>query len=445
MYSQMVSEKLRGFGVSVGDRIRVAGKEGILMPKPETGDPDCIVMKLDNGYNIGLNYEEGIVIEKLEGRVELEKPEPREVKFDEKKPVVAIIMTGGTIASRVDYRTGGVVPAFSASDLVSAVPELAQIAQIRCKALMNVFSENIRPEHYKYMAGAVAEEISGGADGIVILHGTDTMHYTAAALSFILRGLPVPVVLVGAQRSSDRGSSDAAMNLLCGVSFAANADYSGVAVCMHGTLDDKFCHIHSGTRVRKMHTSRRDAFKSIDAKPIATVSYEDWKIEFSGEHAPRGDGELHPASGLETKVGLLKAYPGMTHEQIAFFRQNGYRGLVVEGTGLGHLPAKGDENSRENDLVFEELGKLIESGCLVVMTSQCIYGTVSMNVYSTGRDLQKKGVLSGEGMLPEVAYVKLMWLIGNYGPEKAKAMVAENIAGEILERRAVSADFEKGE
>ncbi|MFH0817757.1 MAG: Glu-tRNA(Gln) amidotransferase subunit GatD, partial [Candidatus Micrarchaeota archaeon] len=361
---------------------------------------------------------------------------------DEKKPVVAILSTGGTIASRVDYRTGGVVPAFSAEDLARAVPELAKIAFIRGKSIMNLLSENIRPEHYKYMAGAIANEIAEGATGVVILHGTDTMHYTSAVLSFMLKDLSVPVVLVGAQRSSDRGSSDAAMNLICGVTFAANADYSGVVICMHGALDDKFCHVHQGTRVRKMHTSRRDAFKSIDAKPIATVEYDSGKIEFACEQPKRGNLELEVASALEQKVGLLKSYPGMTHKQIKLFRENGYRGLVIEGTGLGHLPAKGDENSKENDLIFDEVKKLCESGCIVVMTSQCIYGDVNMNVYSAGRDLLKAGVVAGRGMLPETAYAKLMWLLGNFELEKAKEMIAQNINGEIVERREVNADFE---
>ena len=436
---------MKGFGITVGNRIRVSGKEGSLMPKPETGDPDCIVIKLDNGYNVGIHYEEGMAIEKLEGRVELEKLAQKEIKFDDRKPVVAILSTGGTIASRVDYRTGGVIPAFSAADLVSAVPELANIANIKGKSVMNVFSENIRPEHYKYMAGAVASEIAEGAAGVVILHGTDTMHYTSSMLSFMLRDLPVPVVILGAQRSSDRGSSDAAMNLICGVNFAAHADYSGVVVCMHGTLDDKFCHIHSGTRVRKMHTSRRDAFKSIDMKPIARVDYEGGKIDFIGEHPKRGHLELSVASGLESKVGLLKVYPGMRLEQVALFREKGYNGLVIEGTGLGHMPMKGDESSDENDRIFNEIRGLAESGCLVVMTSQCIYGNVNMNVYGPGRDLQKAGVISGQGMLPEVAYTKLMWLLGNYEKEKAKAMVSQNVAGEIVERREVAPDFEKGE
>ncbi|MFH1470538.1 MAG: Glu-tRNA(Gln) amidotransferase subunit GatD [Candidatus Micrarchaeota archaeon] len=443
MYSQKVSEKLRGFGVLVGDRIKLAGREGILMPKPEAGDPECIVVKLDSGYNIGIMYEEGMSVEKLEGRAELEKPAPTEVKFDEDKPLVSILMTGGTIAARVDYRTGGVVPAFTASDVVSAVPELARFAKLRCKSVMNVFSENIRPEHYKYLAGAIASEISDGAKGIVILHGTDTMHYTSAMLSFMLGKLPVPVVLVGAQRSSDRGSSDAAMNLICGVNFAANADCSGVYVCMHGGLDDKDCHVHLGTRVRKMHTSRRDAFKSIDIKPVAKVNFESGEIVFAGSLPPKGGDPVDVASALEEKVAMLKIYPGISHEQVSLFRENGFKGVVLEGTGLGHMPCKGDgENGGENELVFKEVKALCESGCVVVMTSQCIYGDVNLNVYSTGRDLEGTGVISGHGMLPETAYVKLMWLLGNVGAEKTRELMTKNIAGEIVERREISADFE---
>ncbi len=442
MYSKKVEEKFRGFGVSVGDRIRIGDKEGILMPKSEAGDPDCVVIKLDNGYNIGIEYA-GQGMEKLEGAPKSEKFQATDVKPDPGKKTVAILSTGGTIAARVDYRTGGVISAFSANDLVSVMPELAELANIRGKGIMKIWSGDMRPEHYKLMAGAIAQEIADGADGVVLLQGTDTMHYTSAMLSFMLRDLPVPVVVLGAQRSSDRGSSDAAMNLICGVNFAANADYSGVVVCMHGTLDDKLCHVHGGTRVRKMHTSRRDSFRSIDQKPVATVDYESRDIEFLGGHPARKKVGPDVASAIDTKVGILKVYPGITREHVAFFRERGYHGLVVEGTGLGHMSIDHvDELTKENAEIADELKKLLDSGCIVVMASQCPYGNVNMNVYSYGRDLLKMGVISGNGMLPEVAYMKLMWLLGNFGPERAKEMISENIAGEIVERREIGGDFE---
>ncbi len=442
MYADNVAEKLNSLGIEPGDRIRVGDKEGMLMPRSEGKNNDHLVLKMDNGYNMGVGYKEDVKIEKIGEKTELEKFPSKEVGFRKDKPVVAVLSTGGTVASRVDYRTGGVVPAFSASDLVSAVPELSEIANIKGSAIMNILSGNIRPEHYKLMAGAILKEIEEGAQGVVILHGTDTLHYTAAALSFMLKGLSVPVVLMGAQRSSDRGSSDASMNLICSVNFAANADYSGVVVCMHGTLDDKNCHVHVGTRVRKMHTSRRDAFKSIDVEPVAVVDYSMGKIEFSGEHTKRGIGRFEMASALENKVALIKIYPGMDAGQLAFFRENEYKGIVLEGTGLGHMPINDDENSSGNAALADEISKLLETGCVIVMTSQCIYGDTNMNVYSYGRDLLKKGVISGKGILPEVALVKLKWLIGNYGSEKAKEMVGENMAGEIVSRREIKVDFE---
>ncbi|MFH1448309.1 MAG: Glu-tRNA(Gln) amidotransferase subunit GatD [Candidatus Micrarchaeota archaeon] len=444
MYSKNIDDCLKRLGIGVGDRIRVGKDEGILMPRPEAGDGGCIVLKLDSGYNVGIVYGGDLKVERLGGKVELENFPSKEIGFSGKKPMVAVLSTGGTVTSRIDYRTGGVIPAFSAKDLVSTIPELAEVADVRGSAIMNVLSGNMRPEHYKLMAGAVSKEIEDGASGVVILHGTDTMHYTAAALSFMLQNLSVPVVLVGAQRSSDRGSSDAAMNLICGVNFAANADYSGVVVCMHGSLEDKVCQVHKGTRVRKMHTSRRDAFKSIDVKPVASVDYTNGKVEFSGEHPKRRNEKLEVASALEEKVGLLKIFPGMAPEYIRIFVDGKYRGVVLEGTGLGHMPTADDENSDGNKQLAEELSKLINSGCIVVMTSQCIYGDINMNVYGYGRDLQKNGVIPGGGMLPEVAYVKLKWLIGNYGPEKAKELISSDLAGEIVERREVVADFERG-
>lgn len=331
------------------------------------------------------------------------------------KPKISIIATGGTIASRVDYRTGAVTPITTAEDLLTAIPELKEIAEIKARTALSIFSENMQFEHYKKIAKAVAKEKS---DGTIITHGTDTMHYTSAALSFMLQNLPTPAVLVGAQRSSDRGSSDAALNLICAALFA-KSDAAGVFVCMHENESDKTCLAHSGIAVRKMHTSRRDAFKSINRNPIARIDYENRRVNFLEKVQKRDENKktkLFPK--MEEKVALVKTHPNINPDIIRFFMDKKYKGIILEGTGLGHVP--------------ETLTPILKDACekmVVCMASQCIFGRVNMNVYSTGRDLLAAGVIPCE-MLPEVAFIKLAWLLGNF-PKKARELLGKNLVGEI--------------
>ncbi len=416
--------------IRVGDYIRIVkvykGEEtvyeGRVMSPYELSEGETLTIKLDNGYNVG------ILIDSIK-RVELiERPGiPETISFQEvfpKKqglPNVTILGTGGTIASRIDYKTGAVHPAFTAEELAKAVPEIFEIANITPKLLMNILSEDMKPEYWARVAREVADALNSGEDGVVIAHGTDTLAYTAAALSFMLRNLSKPVVLVGAQRSSDRPSSDAAMNLTCSVRMAT-ADFGGVTVVMHGETGDTYCLAHRGTKVRKMHTSRRDAFRSINDVPIAKV-WPEGKVEFLGEdHKKRGKSEVVVDDRMETKVALVKAFPGMSPGIIDFLVDEGYKGLVIEGTGLGHVPT----------YVIDTLKRATEEGVTVCMTSQCIYGRVNLNVYSTGRRLLKAGVVPCEDMLPETAYVKLMWVLGHTNDlDEAREMMLTNYAGEI--------------
>ncbi|MFH1285199.1 MAG: Glu-tRNA(Gln) amidotransferase subunit GatD [Candidatus Micrarchaeota archaeon] len=445
-YSKEIEELLKKLKIKVGDSIKVARGstvyEGLLMPRIEAGDVNCLVVKLDSGYNVGIEFSRETKVEKQKGKkVEEEKFAVKKLEIDPKKPTIAVLATGGTIVSRVDYKTGGAFPAFSADDLASAIPELAGIANLRGKLIRNMLSEDMVFEHYSLIAREIEKEIKKGADGIIVLHGTDTMHFTSAALSFMLRELPVPVILVGAQRSSDRGSSDAAMNLICATHFIANSDFAEVAVCMHGSESDDYCVVLPGTKVRKMHTSRRDAFRAINTLPWARIDYASRKIEFLRSSYAKKDKKkkLKVLDKTEKKVGLLKTYPGIDSAMFEFFLKENYKGLVIEGTGLGHAPVTElDEFTKENARNLAILRKLVEKGCVVVMTSQCVYGRVNMNVYANGREILRAGVISGEDMLPEVAYLKLKWLLGNYAGEKAKEMVSQNIAGEISEKRESS-------
>ncbi len=427
MYAKEITEILEKKKINVGDKVRVkkGGKiyEGILMPRTFY-NPDILVLKLSNGYNIGIKWKSDIEIEKLESVEKKPCDEEVETVYDQAKPLLSVLLTGGTIASRVDYRTGGVKPAMKASELIEAVPEILEIANIEAKTVMQVYSESMNFEHYEKMANEIAKEIKSGNDGIIVAHGTDTMHYSAAAMSFALQDLPLPVVFVGSQRSSDRGSSDAAVNLISSCIFAANSNSAGVFVCMHETMSDDACAVHLGTRVRKLHTSRRDAFKSVNAKPVARVLWRERKIEWIckewvKERDERRELKIYP--NFEKKVALLKLHPGFNPELINFLLEKGYKGIVLEGTGLGHAP----------DYCFEAIKRACEQA-VVCMTSQCIFGRVNMNVYYPGRDLLKAGVIPCE-MLPEVAFIKLAWALGNFG-EEARKIMQKNIAGEIVER-----------
>ncbi len=376
------------------------------------------IIKLDSGYNIGASAE------KIEW-VGHAAPQPPAgagvVTQNPDLPGVSIISTGGTIASRVDYRTGGVTSHLSASDILRMIPELGDIACYRARQASNILSENMHPGIWQDLARAIYDEIQGGAGGVIVTHGTDTMACSAAAVRFMVK-TPVPVVFVGSQRSADRPSSDAAMNLLCSAAVATG-DLGEVAVVMHATTSDDRCAIHRATRVRKMHTSRRDAFQSMGLAPLGYVDYPSLAVNLSDEAVRRGteEPELHDA--LEERCGLIQFYPGMSPSVLDTFA--GYKGLVLSGTGLGHVSIDWIPTLRD----------MIEEGTTVVMTSQCLHGRVCDRVYETGRDLLSIGVVEGEDMLPEVALVKLMWVLGNESdPERVGEIMQTDLAGEIQRR-----------
>jgi glutamyl-tRNA(Gln) amidotransferase subunit D len=330
----------------------------------------------------------------------------------------------------VDYRTGAVKPALSAEDLYSVVPELADIAHVEAIILFTLFSENIGPQQWTKIAQLVAEQVRKGANGVVIAHGTDTLGYTAAALSFALRDLPIPVVLVGSQRSSDRPSSDAASNLVAATQVAGQAPFAEVVVAMHDWISDERVAVHRGTKVRKCHTSRRDAFRSVNAQPIAYYDLIQRKLELTDEpYKPRQSSQnLTLKDQFDPNVTLVKFHPGISAGIIDWATATGFKGLILEGSGLGHV----------GDTLFESLKRAVDAGMVVGMCSQCIWGRVHMNVYSTGMDLLRIGVLPLGDMLAETALAKMMWAFGQEkDPEKVKKIMTTDIANELNGRRAL--------
>jgi len=420
---------LKKAGAEIGDIIRITKNgetyEGILIPRSEYGDEKHIIIKLKSGYNIGVRIDPTTHVEKVGLGVKPTFTPPPLPKQKSSLPKVAIVSTGGTIASRVDYRTGGVRPALTASDLYSVVPELSEIAIVDTEILFSLYSENITAKHWSETAKNVAKHIEKGADGVVVAHGTDTLGYTAAALSFALQDLPVPVIMVASQRSADRPSSDAATNLIGAVKAAARAPFAEVVVAMHETVSDKSIIFHRGTKVRKCHTSRRDTFRSINATPIARMENDEIKIlvEDYKERNPSRKLVLKP--NFDEKVALVKFHPSLNPQVFEWYIDKGYKGIVLEGTGLGHV----------GNYCFSAIRTAVENDVIVAMTSQCIWGRLGMNVYDQGRDLLAMGVVPLEDMLPETALVKLMWIFGQTtNIKEAKKLLIENIAHEISPR-----------
>jgi glutamyl-tRNA(Gln) amidotransferase subunit D len=433
-YWGFVRKKLETAKVRIWSEIEVITPEatyrGILLPRSDMGDDKHLVLKLDTGYNIGVRVTEDTKIKELGYKPGLYAIPEIQVEFDPKKPNVSLIGTGGTVASRLDYRTGAVIPAFTPQELFSAVPELAEICNLKTKPLFEIFSEDMTPNNWIKIAETVAEEINSGADGVIIPHGTDTMHFTSSALSFMLKDLPVPVVLVGSQRSSDRPSSDAAINLISAARVAAFSDIAEVVVCMHGSSSDEYNLIHRGTRVRKMHTSRRDAFRTIADIPIGLVKDNEIKIIRNDYRKRVKKGEVKLDTQLDPRVALIYTYPGMDGDIIHKLIDLKYHGIVLAGTGLGHCPKT----------IIEPLKRAVEEDIPVAMTSQCLFGFVGMNVYERGRDLLKIGVIPCKNMLPETAYVKLIYVLGHTkNMKEIYEQMTTNLCGEITDREPYSA------
>ncbi|MDE1829207.1 MAG: Glu-tRNA(Gln) amidotransferase subunit GatD [Thaumarchaeota archaeon] len=414
-------EFLKKNQIEVGSLVKVrtdSTYSGILMPRYEHSDDRHIVLKLKNGYNIGLEIEKISQIE-IESQPSIEKESTIQPQTDPKLPKILLISTGGTIASRIDYRTGGVTPALTAAELNASVPELSKIANIDTEVLFSEYSENLLPEHWIKIAEKLDLYSRSEYKGIIVAHGTDTMHYTSAALSFSLAGFPKPVALVGSQRSSDRPSSDAAQNLISATKFLVKTDTSGFFVVMHNSASDDEVACHWGTRVRKNHTSKRNAFQTVGGTPAFIVKKEDIEKNPSFNSPQRA---YLPKINFNDRVLLIKYYPGLDPAVVGNAMSLGYRAIIFEGTGLGHV----------GKVMYESIEHAKRKGLFVGMASQCIDGTVRMTVYDSGRDLLNLGVIPLGNMIPEIALVKAMWALGNTKDvNEMEKIMKENVAFEF--------------
>lgn len=396
--------------------------KGIILPRSENDDPDHIVLKLVTGYNIGITVDTIIDMKEFGYKEAHYKIPEKEFPVSPDKPYIKLFGTGGTIASRLDYRTGAVIPAFSPGELYGAVPELADVCNLTTEKLFAVFSENMGPQQYITLAKSIGKEIENGIEGIVIGHGTDTMHHTAAALSFMVQNSPVPIVMVGSQRSSDRPSSDAALNLIHATTAAAYSDIAEVMVCMFGPTSDEYGLLHRGTRVRKMHSSYRSTFRTIGDIPIATVRRNKITPLKKDYNHRRKDRKVDILPFFEERVAIVYYYPNMHPDMIDSLVEKGYKGIIIAGTGLGHV----------NKPLYPAIERASKAGVAIYMTVQTLWGYVHMFVYETGRDLVAKGVVPAENLLPEVAYIKLAWALGQTNDiEKVKKIMLTPICGDI--------------
>jgi len=429
-YRDSCLELMKRFEVTVWSEVRVFSTrgqfDGLILPRSETSDADHLVLKLDSGYNVGLHHDTIQSIEQTGYREAVYKIPEQEFPSDPAKPSVKLLGTGGTIASRLDYRTGAVIPAFSPGELYGSVPELAEICNLETEKLFGVFSENIGPDEYLVLADKVGEAIAEGYQGIVVGHGTDTMHHTAAALSFMVQRPPVPIVMVGSQRSSDRPSSDAARNLIHATWAAARGPIAEVTVCMFGPTSDHYNLLHRGTRVRKMHSSYRSTFRTLGDIPLAMVERDRFTPLKTDYLARRDDTEVTVSAAFDERVTLVYYYPNMQADVIDALVDRGYRGIVIAGTGLGHVNRK----------TYPALERAREAGVQVYMTLQTLWGFVQMHVYETGREILDLGVVPLANMLPEVAYIKLGWALGVHpdDPATVRELMTTAVAGEITDR-----------
>lgn len=440
-YSARLTKLLKKAGASAGSPLNLVlsdGRrlDGLLMPRIEMGSPQALVVKLSSGYNVGIHESKIASLKRtvptgLAG--ELGKVQSVPQRRQEGLPEISLVATGGTISARVDYRLGAVAAkTLTPQEILSVIPELSGVVNFR--SVLSPFrlaSEDMTCKEWARIASAVASELNKGAAGAVVTHGTDTLAFTAAALSFMLPNLCKPVAVVGAQRSPDRGSFDGALNMVAASRYAGYSDIAEVAVVMHENSSDRSCIAIRGTKARKMHSTRRDAFRPINDSPLARI-LADGSIQELQEHRRRGEGKVIADTKFDQRVGILKAYPGSQPGLLDCMVDAGTRGIVIEATALGHVPLH-TANPRLS--WGKAILRALDKGVAVGVATQCIYGPVQPYVYTPLRELSEMGVFFCGDMLPEVAYIKLGFLLGHgLKGDELKARMVQNIAGELNPR-----------
>jgi len=305
---------------------------------------------------------------------------------------ITLLATGGTIASV--QSPDGLTPGVNAAELLQLMPHLSADGHITCKDVFSLDSSNIQPEEWRELAKAAFEALNG-TDGVVITHGTDTMAYSAAALSFMLRNPRGPVVLTGSQLPMKHPFSDAPVNLNEAIEVARNAPPGVYVVFNHKII--------RGDRAVKLRTTSFDAFDSINADLAGVIDADG--IHFLGESQPAA-GEPALLDQLDPRVFLLKLMPGTAPEVFDWIISAGFKGVVVEAFGLG-----GMHYIRRN--LVDKLKLLAEHGIYTIVTTQCMYEKTNFSIYEVGHGVLSDHVFSGGDMTSEAAVAKLMWVLGD--------------------------------
>ncbi len=429
-YQGFVKKRLLEKQLGVWSVVRVkkgnAVYEGVILPRNEHTSAGYLVIKVDTGYNIGIHLTEDCELEEIGYKKGIYKLPEVHVEFKPQLPNVTLLGTGGTVASRVDFLTCAVLPAFTPEELFSAVPELMNICNLTPRKIFGILSENMKPEFWVKTAQEIMNEFRKGANGVIIGHGTDTMAFTASALSFMLQNLAAPVVIVGSQRSSDRPSSDGPLNIINASTIAAHGDLAEVVVCMHGNTNDSYNLIHRGVRVRKMHSSRRDAFRTLTDIPLGMIDTNQNITFFKSDYKHRGNiADTWLNDKIDDRVAMLYFYPGMNSDILESVVDKGYHGVIMIGTGLGHV----------SSYMFSALERAKEAQIPICIVVEPLYGFVNLRVYETGRDMLARGIVEGGNMTPETAYAKMIWVLGQTRDYKeVNRLMATNLRGEITDR-----------
>ena len=400
--------------------------EGILLETPES-EKGIVLLKLDSGYNIGLNKKDIVDIKLI--KKALKEKEEIIVKKESSLPNIAMIITGGTIAARLNPKKGGVDWLDTPESLFKFYPELfKKVNIIKVEIPFMKASEDMDFKDWQKIA-RTAEKLLNDSNikGLIITHGTDFLGYTSAALSFFLKNLNKPVVLTYSQRSIDRASSDANLNLECSA-LAAISDIAEVMLVGHASINDDFCYAMPGCKVKKLHSSKRDAFKVINSKPFAKVFKE--KIEKISDYKVRNKNKVKLDLKFVDKIALVKIYPGQDPLILDYYIKKKYKGIILEMSGLGHVPTK---RSRNNWL--KKLKEVQKKGLIVCATAQTIYGRLDPLVYPNGRELFDTGIIYLEDMLSETALIKLGYILAKTSDkEEIKKLMLTNIVGELNDR-----------